>query len=763
MTPISELTDRTRRAQDKARVLNEALPWLTRWAGRTIVVKFGGNVGADTEEALTAAFCSDVALLRRVGLNVVVVHGGGPQISALAERLGHVSRFVDGLRVTDAAMLDIVRMVLLGQVNPQLAGMIGAAGAAAVGVAGTDAGLVTAAARDPRLGFVGDVLAVDPAILLTLLSDGVVPVVATVARGVDPDGRAQDFNVNADTVAGAIAVALGADKLIFLSNVPGLYEEFGTADSSLLSEVDAGRLQGMLDRGELHTGMVPKVRSIIEALAGGVARAHLLDGRIEHALLLEIFTDEGIGTMVLPDPTQHPAPRTRAGELRVTGGTGTPRTGTPRTGTPSPGTPSPGIPGTGTRELMAREAEALLPTYARRPIAFTSGSGAWLTDAEGARYLDFLSGLAVTSLGHAHPAVTAAVSAQAARLTHTSNLFTTEPQVRLAERLQATLGWPDGKAFFCNSGAEANEAAIKLARRHGLRQHDGKVKVVALEGGFHGRLLGALLVTGNPAKHAPFQPLGDWVTHVPVDDPQALTDAVDDDTCAVWVEVVQGEGGIKPVSEAMLAAARDACDRVGALLVVDEVQTGVGRLGAWYGWQQTGVVPDVVCLAKALANGLPIGVIVARGTAAQAFGPGDHATTFGGGPVICAAALAVLDTIERDGLVERARVLGEVMARRLAELVDRHPLAAGVRGRGLLQALVLAEPVAADVVGCALQRGLVVNDVAPDAVRLAPPLTIDDADIDEMARRLDHALGDVAAASGSDSRSAPLPAGGGRR
>src|SRR5680860_1471891 len=262
MTPISELTDRTRRAQDKARVLNEALPWLTRWAGRTIVVKFGGNVGADTEEALTAAFCSDVALLRRVGLNVVVVHGGGPQISALAERLGHVSRFVDGLRVTDAAMLDIVRMVLLGQVNPQLAGMIGAAGAAAVGVAGTDAGLVTAAARDPRLGFVGDVLAVDPAILLTLLSDGVVPVVATVARGVDPDGRAQDFNVNADTVAGAIAVALGADKLIFLSNVPGLYEEFGTADSSLLSEVDAGRLQGMLDRGELHTGMVPKVRSL---------------------------------------------------------------------------------------------------------------------------------------------------------------------------------------------------------------------------------------------------------------------------------------------------------------------------------------------------------------------------------------------------------------------------------------------------------------------------------------------------------------------
>lgn len=300
MTPLSQLTDRTRRAQDKARVLNEALPWLTRWAGRTIVVKYGGNVGAEAEDALTASFCSDVALLRRVGVRVVVVHGGGPQISALAERLGHVTRFADGLRVTDAAMLEIVRMVLLGQVNPQLVGMIGAAGATAVGVAGTDGNLITAVARDPRLGFVGDVAGVDPSILVTLLADGVVPVVATVAGGIGAHGEPQDYNVNADTVAGAIAAALDADKLIYLSNVPGLYDHFGTADSSLLPEVGTERLRAMLDHGELHTGMVPKVRSIIDALAGGVAQAHLLDGRVEHALLLEIFTDEGIGTMVLP-------------------------------------------------------------------------------------------------------------------------------------------------------------------------------------------------------------------------------------------------------------------------------------------------------------------------------------------------------------------------------------------------------------------------------------------------------------------------------
>lgn len=400
-------------------------------------------------------------------------------------------------------------------------------------------------------------------------------------------------------------------------------------------------------------------------------------------------------------------------------------------------------------DLQTREAAALLPTYARRPVAFAAGSGAELVDTEGRRYLDFLSGLAVTSLGHAHPAVTAAIAAQAGRLTHTSNLFSTEPQVRLAERLQETLGWADGKAFFCSSGAEANEAAVKLARRHGLRQREGKVKVVALEGGFHGRLLAALLLTGNPAKHAPFQPLGDWVTHVAPDDPEALTAAVDEDTCAVWVEVVQGEGGVKAVPEAVLAAARAACDRVGALLVVDEVQTGIGRLGAWYGWQQTGIVPDVVCLAKALANGLPIGAIVARGAAATAFGPGDHATTFGGGPLVCTAALAVLDTIDREGLVDHAARMGAIMADHLDALVERRRLATAVRGRGLLQALVLGEPVAAEVVGRCLERGLIVNDVAPDAVRLAPPLIIDEAAVAEMAGRLDAALTDIADA-GSD-------------
>jgi acetylglutamate kinase len=296
MTGAVELTSRTRAAQDKARVLREALPWITRWAGRTIVVKFGGNVVQGHADPLTEAFAADVALLHSVGLRVVVVHGGGPQISALSERLGLQPVFVDGRRVTDEATLEVVKMALLGQVNPELVRLVTAAGAPAVGVAGTDAGFIEVEpAQGGALGRVGEVAAVHPELLTALLDDGHVPVVATVARGRD----GADYNVNADTVAGAIATALDADKFIYLTNVAGLYEDFGTDDASLLSVVSRDRLAAMLADGELTTGMVPKVESMIGALDGGVRQAHLLDGRIEHALLLEIFTDEGIGTMVV--------------------------------------------------------------------------------------------------------------------------------------------------------------------------------------------------------------------------------------------------------------------------------------------------------------------------------------------------------------------------------------------------------------------------------------------------------------------------------
>jgi acetylornithine/N-succinyldiaminopimelate aminotransferase len=400
-----------------------------------------------------------------------------------------------------------------------------------------------------------------------------------------------------------------------------------------------------------------------------------------------------------------------------------------------------------TADLQARAAAHLMTTYPPATTAFVRGQGTALFDADGNTWLDFLCGLAVTSLGHAHPAVTRAVAAQAGTLVHTSNLFLTEPAVALAERLARITGWDDAKVFFAQCGATANEAAIKLARRHGKRQHPDKVRVVALEGSFHGRTLATLEATGQPAKHTPFAPLAGFVDHVAHDDPDALRAAVTDDTCAVLLEVVQGEGGVRPLSDAVLLAAREACDAHGALLVVDEVQTGIGRTGPWFAFQDTPVVPDVVTVAKALANGLPLGACIAHGPAAEVFAPGDHATTFGGNPVTCAAANAVLDTIEAEGLLASAAVRARRLRQGLERLAAGSLLAAGVRGRGLLLGLELTAPVAPDVTAACAARYLVVNAVGPDVVRLAPPLTVSRQEVDLALAALEEALTQVESAS----------------
>jgi acetylornithine/N-succinyldiaminopimelate aminotransferase len=400
--------------------------------------------------------------------------------------------------------------------------------------------------------------------------------------------------------------------------------------------------------------------------------------------------------------------------------------------------------------LRARADVHLMATYGPPRAVFVRGQGTVLFDADEQPWLDFLSGLAVTSLGHAHPAVTDAVARQAATLVHTSNLFLTEPAVTLAERLAEVIGWADARVFFAQCGATANEAAIKLARRHGKQQHPDKVRVVALEGSFHGRTLATLEATGQPAKHAPFAPLAGFVDHVPHDDPEALTAAVGHDTCAVLLEVVQGEGGVRAVPAAVLAAARAACDAHGALLVVDEVQTGMGRTGPWFAFQDTDVVPDVVTVAKALANGLPIGACIAHGAAAEVFEPGDHATTFGGNPVTCAAAIAVIDTIRGQRLLDQAATRGRRLRTALEGLIGSVPLATGVRGRGLLLGLELDAPVAAAVEAACRERHLVVNAVAADVLRLAPPLTVGREEIDAAVAVVTAALRAVAAQTTTD-------------
>ncbi|MFE7590250.1 acetylornithine transaminase [Kitasatospora sp. NPDC057512] len=380
-------------------------------------------------------------------------------------------------------------------------------------------------------------------------------------------------------------------------------------------------------------------------------------------------------------------------------------------------------------QLAERWQHSFTDNYGTPRIPLVRGEGSKLWDADGKEYTDLLGGIAVNALGTAHPAVVEAVSRQIATLGHVSNLFMAEPTIALAERLLELDGRPGGRVFFCNSGAEANEAAFKISRR------TGRTHLVALQGAFHGRTMGALALTGQPAKQDPFRPLPGDVTHVPFGDVEALRAAVTTETAAVFLEPVQGENGAIPLPEGYLKAAREITRATGTLLVLDEIQTGVGRTGHWFAHQaDEGVEPDVVTLAKALGGGLPMGAVLAFGPAAELLTPGQHGTTFGGNPVAAAAGLAVLDTIESEGLLEHVRKLGERLRQGVEALGD--PLVSHVRGAGLLLGIVLTEPVSARVQAAAQEAGFLVNAAVPDAVRLAPPLVLTEQEADAFLAAL---------------------------
>jgi acetylornithine/N-succinyldiaminopimelate aminotransferase len=383
----------------------------------------------------------------------------------------------------------------------------------------------------------------------------------------------------------------------------------------------------------------------------------------------------------------------------------------------------------------------LMDNYGSPPRLFVKGLGPYIWDREGRQYLDFLGGLAVVALGHSHPAITRAVARQAGVLVHTSNLFANEHQAPVAETINSLVDCGPGQVLFQNSGAEANEAAIKLARKH---QGPERYVVISALGSFHGRTLATLAATGQPGKHAPFAPMPDGFRHVPFNDTAALESAMDADVAAVLLESVQGEGGVNPAAPGYLQAVRALCDRKGVLLILDEIQTGMGRTGEWFGFQHSGIKPDIVTMAKALGNGFPVAAVWATDAVAAAFGPGDHGSTFAGQPVALAAARAALNTYIEIDAPTLVREMGAYLAKRAEGCVGVDQ----VRGQGLLLALelsptALAGRTAKDIATACLDRGLIVNGVTPTAIRLAPPYIVTKQQIDEAIDIISDAIASV--------------------
>jgi acetylornithine/N-succinyldiaminopimelate aminotransferase len=392
------------------------------------------------------------------------------------------------------------------------------------------------------------------------------------------------------------------------------------------------------------------------------------------------------------------------------------------------------------------EARYLMSTYRRQPVVLTHGSGTRVWDSDGKEYLDLVAGIAVNVLGHCAAPVGAALEAQAATLVHVSNLYLSEPMLEAARRLVESAF--ESRVFFCNSGAEANEAAIKIARKWGQRHRDGAYGIVCLQGAFHGRTIATLSATGNEQYLAPFAPALDGFHHVAPDDLATVAARLRDDSVAVLVEPVQGEGGVHPVADETLRALRALCDEHGALLLVDEVQSGMGRTGRWWAYQHAGISPDVMTVAKGLGGGVPIGAVLAA-PRADVLEPGDHGCTFGGNPLATAVASAVLRTIDEHGLVARAVIAGARLRAGLLGLQKRELPVEAVRGRGLMLGVALSAGVATETVTAGLTHGLILNAIGTHTLRLVPPLTISDAEIDEAVRRLGLALADAVAAPGA--------------
>lgn len=669
---------------EKAEILIEALPYIQRFNRKIIVVKCGGSVMEDRD--LEKSIIEDAVLLKLVGFKPIIVHGGGKEISHWLEKFGKEPKFIEGLRVTDADTLEVTEMAL-AKVNGELVKFIEGLGVKAVGISGKSGHLLKAEKKKSKrdYGFVGNITDVNGSVLTDLIENDFLPVVYPI--GIGEDGNS--YNINADDAASEIAKALNAEKLAFLSDIPGLLKDVEDTDS-LIAEIYTDEAKQMIRNGSIEGGMLPKIKNCIEAIESGVNRVHILDGRIPHCLLLELFTDKGIGTAILSEKEHKYYKDDDEKEEKMN-----------------------------YKEL---DKEYVANTYGRYDLVAESGSGVILKDEAGKEYIDFTSGIGVNSLGFCNEKWVKAVTEQASKFQHTSNLYYTKPCVDLAKMICERTGM--SKVFFGNSGAEGNEGAIKVARKYGSSKHPCKVEIVTLNMSFHGRTITTVKATGQETMHQFFGPFSRGFIYADVNDISSLESVVNDNTCAIMLEMVQGEGGITVLNQDFVDASVRLCEKHDILLIVDEVQTGVGRTGKLFAYEHFGIKPDLVSFAKGMGGGLPIGGFIMSEKVSKVLGLGDHGSTFGGNPVVAAGGCVVMKTLD-DDFIEDIAKKGEYIMNELSKMENVYDIS----GLGMMIGFMVKDMNSKDFLNRCLKKGLMVL-TAKDKVRLLPPLNISYEDID---------------------------------
>ncbi|MEE3255295.1 MAG: acetylglutamate kinase, partial [Chloroflexota bacterium] len=650
------------------------------------ILKIGGDQIADNAflKLLASTIATDDA-------PTAIVHGGGNEIAELQKRLEMKVVHFEGLRVTDQASLEVAEMILSGTINKKVVSGLIAAGIDAIGISGIDRGLFRCTKKSHPsvdLGLVGEIHDVRPEVVYDLVHNNITPVISPISLGAD----GKHYNVNADEAAAALAVAVKATKLFFVSNVPGIIQ-----DNNVITTLDPATAIELIEQKVIKSGMVPKILSAIQAVKEGVDQVRIVDGK---------GLSKDTGTTIISNGSGNKLPNTNKD----------------------------------TSDVVTAEAKYVVSTYSRPLPVFTHGKGVYLFDTEGRRYLDFTAGIAVTALGHSDKQWVEAVSRQAGKLTHVSNLYHTEPHVELAQQLTES-SFAD-RVYFCNSGTEANEAAFKFARKWARANHHTNVKtrIVAFEGSFHGRTTGSLAATSKTKYRSPFEPLMPGIDFATLNDIASAEKTITNETCAVIVEPIQGEGGVNTASNDFLSELRKICDKNKALLIFDEVQCGLARTGHLWAYQNSGIRPDIMTLAKPLAGGLPIGATLVTEDVAQTIHPGDHGSTFAAGPLVCKAANVVFNRVSQPDFIANVASTGKYLKQRLLQLEPQQLV--DVRGSGLLIGSEFSCAID-PLIQASAQRGLLLISAGENVLRLCPPLIVTMAQVDEALEIIGESLGSM--------------------